>query len=229
MAYAGAVRRALVIAAMAATPAAGRAGPASAEDRLAALVAELPRCAAERAHCLAVQLHVTLVDDRPIATAAWLALELAAANRHFAALSIGFQVAGVDALPASADHVVGRADRDALGKGRLAGALLHVFIVGQLDDIDDLGSVIRGVTWRTRADPRKYVLVSTAAPERTLAHEMGHVFGLPHSTYPISIMNKTERAAPPPADRTFADEEYAVMRGGLRDLLRAGWAADLAR
>jgi hypothetical protein len=220
------VRRALVIAAMAVGSAASHA---AVDDGLATLAAALPGCPADRDHCLAVQLHVTEVDDRPIATAGWLAAELAAANRHFAPLSIGFGVVGVDALPASGDHIAGREDRDAIGRGRLVGAVLHVFIVGQLDDIDEPGSVIRGVTWHLPDDARKYVLVSTAAPERTLAHELGHVFGLPHSTYAISIMNKTPRADPPDDQRRFADAELAAMRPVRARLVRAGWASELAR
>ena len=77
-----------------------------------------------------------------------------------------------------------------------------------------------GVTWRLPKDSRKFVIVSAQALERTLAHELGHFFGLPHSTYAISIMNKADRAEPPVEQRTFADEEIAAMRPNLERLLR---------
>ncbi|HEY0192068.1 MAG TPA: hypothetical protein VGC42_13200, partial [Kofleriaceae bacterium] len=53
---------------------------------ISAAKAALPAC--EAAHCLGLQLHVTLSGDDHglIATPAWLAAELATANRHFAAI-----------------------------------------------------------------------------------------------------------------------------------------------
>jgi len=208
------------------------AGPARGGDgELAALTAGLPRCDAGRAHCFAIRLHVAVSGEPgagPVAQADWLAAQLSAANRHFAPLDVGFELAGVDALPASASHVATRHDRDAVAAGRLTGRAIHVFVTGQLDDIDKPGDAIRGVTWRVRGGDRKYVILSTVAPERVLAHELGHVFGLPHSSYAISIMNKTVRADPPPEQRTFADEEISAMRPVLERLLHDRALADVA-
>jgi len=103
--------------------------------------------------------------------------------------------------------------------------VVHVFVTGQLDDIDTPGAVAYGVTWR-RGDT-KYVILSTQAWERTLAHELGHVFGLPHSTHPISIMNKTPRTEPPPEERRFADEELAAMKRRLAQIVKAKVLVDV--
>jgi hypothetical protein len=170
-----------------------------------------------------------VAGDGPIAHADWLAIQLATANRHFVALGVGFQVVGIDALPASCARVASRGERDAVANGRLTGHVIHVFITGRLDDVDQPGGIIRGVTWHVRGSDRKYVILSTVAPDRVLAHELGHVFGLPHSTYAISIMNKTQRAEPPPEQRTFADDEIAAMRPVLKRLLRDRVIADVAR
>jgi hypothetical protein len=196
---------------------------------IAAITAALPACEATRAHCFGIQLHITVGEEGLIASSEWLATQLAMANRHFAPLDVGFQVVGIDTLPASGQHIATRRERDELSTGRLRGKVIHVFIIGQLDDVDEAGKIIRGVTWHTRKDDRKYVLVSTVAPDRTLAHELGHVFGLPHSTYAISIMNKTPREEPPVEQRTFADEEIAAMRPTLKRLLRDQVIADVAK
>jgi hypothetical protein len=195
---------------------------------LAAIAKAAPVCDAARAHCIGIHLHVAAGERGADATPEWVAAELAAANRHFAPLDVAFQLAGLDALPASAEHVATRADRDALATDRMVGKVIHVFVVGKLDDVDKDGQIAYGVTWRTRRGDRKYVIVSNVALERTLAHELGHFFGLPHSTYAVSIMNKGERADPPPEQRTFADEEIAAMRPVLRRLLRDKVIADVA-
>jgi len=182
--------------------------------------AQGPACDPERAHCFGLQLHIASDDHGPVVSDDWIAAQLAAANRHFERLDVGFEIAGVDTLPASAVHVETRTDRDDLATDRLGNKLIHVFLVGQLDDVDDEGRIAYGVTWHTRHDDRKYVIVSSQALPRTLAHELGHFFGLPHSSYAVSIMNKADRKEPPPDQRTFADEEIAAMRPVLKRLLR---------
>lgn len=203
---------------------------AGALDRaLRAVTAALPACDAGRAHCLGLQLHVAVDPgggDHLIAQPDWVALQLATANRHFGALGVGFQVVGIDTLPAGAAHIATREDRDAVAEGRLTGKVIHVFITGELDDIDQPGEVIRGVTWHT-IEGRKYVILSTLGVDRVLAHELGHVFGLPHSRYAISIMNKSPRTQPPAEQRRFADPEIAAMRPVLQRLLRDQVVADL--
>ena len=189
-------------------------------DDADAIAKAAPSCDKERTHCFAIQFHIAADDHGLVANADWVAKQLTGANRHFAPLDVGFQLAGVDALPASAMHIETRADRNAIAENRLGGKLIHVFVVGQLDDVDQEGAIAYGVTWRRPNDARKYLIISVQALERTLAHELGHFFGLPHSTYAVSIMNKTERTEPPVDQRTFANEEISAMRPVLERLLR---------
>ena len=201
------------------------AGVARAGVDVDAIATTAESCDHTRTHCIGIQLHVAADERGAVATAEWIANQLAVANRHFERLDIGFELAGVDELPASAVHIETRSDRDALAD-RLGGRLIHVFVVGRLDDVDAEGAIAYGVTWHAHGDDRKYVIVSNLALERTLAHELGHFFGLPHSTYAISIMNKSDRDEPPVEQRTFADEEIASMRPALRRLLRDKVIAD---
>jgi len=199
---------------------------AEAEPDLEALIKDAPRCDPARAYCFGLAFHIALGEDGPVAAADWIIGQLAGANRHFASLDVGFQIAGVTALPGAAVRVKDRKERNALG-ATIAGSVVDVFVTGQLDDVDLDGGFVRGVTWPGKGG-RKFIILSTEAPERVLAHELGHVFGLPHSRYPISIMNKTPRDEPPALQRTFADEELAAMRPQRLRLIRDKVLANLA-
>jgi len=177
--------------------------------------------ACERATCFAIQLHVAAVDGAPVVSAEWTAAQLATANRQFAALDVGFTITGTDAN--SAERLRTRADRSALGT-HVTGTVIHVFVTGALENVDDPEVPVFGVTWR-KGD-RKFVILAANARDIVLAHELGHVFGLPHSTYAISIMNKTKRATPPFEDRRFADEELVKMRPVVNRLVKTGVLAN---
>jgi hypothetical protein len=199
------------------------AGPAAAaptEDILAAAPG-CPEGAEARAHCFGLRLHVVIDGEAAVAEPAWIAAQVAMANRQFAPIDVGFALASVDALPASARDIKTRADRDGLVVGLPAAGVVDVFLVGHMDDVDVEGNEVYGVHWRQRKhQERRYVILSARARERTLAHELGHYFGLPHSTYPASLMNKTPREDVPVEQRRFVDEELAIMRAALRTIVR---------
>ena len=65
---------------------AARADAAPVDD----VIKTAPGCDAKRTHCFGIALHVAVGDAGPIATSAWVASQLAGANRHFEALDTEF-------------------------------------------------------------------------------------------------------------------------------------------
>ena len=194
---------------------------------LAAIENAVPACPETVTHCYAIQLHVATEAEALVTTPEFIAKQVAIANQHFAAIEVGFQLAEV--VTHDAPHPVTRADRDAIAKKRRGPPVIDVFVVADLADVDHPGAFINGVAWRLPKQTHKVIVLSAQAMDRTLAHELGHVFGLPHSTYAISIMNKTPREKPPVDERTFADEELAIMRAQRKRMTREKTLATVKR
>src|SRR4051812_43201005 len=129
---------------------------------IAALPKTFPTCDKARAHCFGIQLHVSPNAQGLIVTPEWLGVQLSQAVRHFLPLDTSFEVVGADLLPPSAVHLTSRKDRDALAAAGLPGRVIHVYIIGELDDVDTAGTIAYGVTWRRR-DDRKYIIISAKA------------------------------------------------------------------
>ncbi len=72
------------------------------------------------------------------------------------------------------------------------GDAVHVFVVARVADKDEAGAWLGGVTWR--ASGHRYVIVAhdDARPD-TLAHELGHFFGLRHQTAEDNLMTAPGR------------------------------------
>jgi len=154
---------------------------------------------------------------------AFLTTQLEQANIQHAPAGLGFAVVEVRALPASATDIVTRSDRDALGHANWKRGVVDVYVVSSLANVDDPGP-IRGVHWRSRKDrERRWVILSRISPPRVLAHELGHYFGLPHSTVPGSLMNTSGNAL---ADRRFQPDELTRIERRARQLFALGVVTD---
>lgn len=196
---------------------------------LDAYVRDTPRCLATT-HCFAIHLHMVVTPEGATQDLAWVRAQVEQADRHFALIDTSFEIVAADAVPASELEIDDRAERDALGHHRFTRGVVHVFVVGRLADVDIPGNEIRGVHWRERADrSRRWVILSRIAGSLVLSHELGHFFGLPHSDYDISLMNKTVRLTPMVSELTFAEPEVARMRKHRDRMLAAKMLLERAK
>ncbi len=184
------------------------------------------QCPAKAKFCFGLAVHIVTSDGtregEPVQTPVWLHDQIAHANRLFAVISVGFEVASADTLASEVGDVQTRSDRDQLGRHVFSTGVVHVFVVKLLADVDIAGEVIRGVHWRYRPDvTKRWVILSSIASFTVMAHELGHFFGLPHSKYEVSIMNKSPRDLPWP-DRVFAKPEVEITGRRTSEMLADG-------
>jgi hypothetical protein len=152
-------------------------------------------------------VHVAVgADGAPVADDAWIDAELATASARLGGADAGVRFARVpgatDGVPADIATV---ADRDALRAQDADDGTVHVFVAARVADKDKDG-VVGGVTWHKGR--HRYILLSRGdARDDTLAHELGHFFGLPHAALAGNLM--TPHRAP---DGTLTDDQLAIVR-----------------
>jgi hypothetical protein len=118
----------------------------------------------------------------------WVNEQIAAANELFAPAGVRFRWTIETALPDPHGELHSRTDRDVLTK-RLEPRVVNVFIVRDLEDVDEPGRYRMGVTWTSRIDQKRYIVVARSAKPTVLAHELGHLFGNQHSKVDNNLMS----------------------------------------
>lgn len=199
------------------------AAPDPLETATSRIVEQGPRCAKTAKYCVGVALHLALHEGKVAHELSWINEQFAAMRSRFATIDVDFEVVSAEVHPEEAWHIASRAQRDQLGARKLAPGVVHVFLVGRLDDVDVADTQIRGVHWRQRKNiARRWIILSRIAESVVLTHEMGHFFSLPHSRYRASLMNKRPRKQPRWSDRVFVPAEVERMRSARDRMLKAG-------
>jgi hypothetical protein len=123
-----------------------------------------------------------IVDDP------WVNEQIAAANDLFGPAGVRFRWTVETPLPEPHGELHSRTDRDVLTK-RLERNLVNVFLVRDLEDVDEPGRYRMGVTWTSRIDQKRFIVVARSAKPTVLAHELGHLFGNQHTTVDDNLMS----------------------------------------
>ncbi len=127
--------------------------------------------------------------SKPIVDAAFVAEQLENAQRLFGTFGVGFALDDARELDTKHLALETRADRDALAVW-LDSTAINVFFVDSLRDVDNPERYRMGVTWRKLSDlKKKYIVVASSARPTTMAHELGHYFGLDHTSVKNNLMS----------------------------------------
>lgn len=144
---------------------------------------------------LPLSIAVATTDGAPAQTDAWIDAQILEAQRLYNAFGIYFRKAEVRAVDARFAQLESRADRDALAT-QLKKGFLNVFVVASLRDVDDPKLYRMGVHWAPNGDlKRQYCIVAKTARRTTMAHEIGHYFGLQHTQVPDNLMSYSRTGA----------------------------------
>jgi hypothetical protein len=157
----------------------------------------LPLHAQEEMTVFAIVVHADALD------AAFWTEEMRNADVLFAPANVRFVQSGEVQTGDAIGPVDDRAARDRLAnhvETTRSGepSRIHVFVTSRLSDVDAPGER-GGVHWRfRRRRSTHYIILSDHTWPTTLAHELGHYFGNPHSRTPNNIMSYARDGETPP-------------------------------
>jgi len=138
---------------------------------------------------LPISVAVATQDGAPVVEGAWIDAQVARATELIGAHGVRFDKQVVRSLPERFARLENRADRNALGDHTERG-FINVFVVASLRDVDDATRLRMGVHWRKLSDLKnRYIIIAASARSSTLAHELGHYLGNPHTSVENNLMS----------------------------------------
>jgi hypothetical protein len=147
------------------------------------------------------------------------------ANAALESYGIRVYVRALRYLPDGYEAVTRWRERRELAQYAPSDGTIHVFAIEELDRPRrvQVRRRVRGLHWRYRGLNRKlrqreYLVVTRSAPLTTLAHEIGHMFGLRHSNYADNIMCSCRRGS----DVSFTADQGRDMRDGASQFVAKG-------
>lgn len=147
------------------------------------------------AAAMPLSIAVATADGAPAQTDAWIDDQIAETQRLYNGFGIYFTKAEVRTIDGRFASLENRRDRDALAT-QLKKGYLNVFIVSSLRDVDDPKLFRMGVHWAPNGDlKRQYCIVAASARRTTMAHEIGHYFGLQHTQTADNLMSYSRTGA----------------------------------
>ena len=185
---------------------------------LVLLIAAIPLRAQQEVTAFAIVVHADALD------AAFWAEEMRQADLLFAPANVRFVQSGEVRTEDAVGLVDDRDARDRLAQFvemTRAGepSQIHVLVTDRLADVDAPGER-GGVHWRFRRQRNThYIILSSHTWPTTLAHELGHYFGNPHSRTPNNIMSYERDGTTPPF---FDAQQIRRIRAHRTRFLRAG-------
>ena len=137
-----------------------------------------------------VDVAVTTDEKGAVVERAWIDAELALAEHVFGPLGFHLAVDHVRSLGPQLARIEDPRDRDRFAP-LVTAHDVQVFVVRSLRDNEQVGVYRKGVTWDSRTTPsRRYIILSADASPSSLAHELGHFFGLQaHSPVKNNLMS----------------------------------------
>jgi len=166
-----------------------------------------------------------VVDD------AWVNSQIADANLLFTPLGTSFRWTIEKPLADAQASMHTRDDRNALTPlmEKPKEAVVDVFIVRELEDVDEPGRYRMGVCWTNAGKKdtgKRFIILSRSARPTVLAHELGHFFGnREHSTVVNNLMSYSRTDG---ASVFFDDKQIANVKSFTKTFLETGRLVDVS-